>query len=58
MILREPVSIMFGILTALILAFSGALGTSIYQGSMRDCERNNSQLQAEQREGPLQRCAL
>lgn len=46
----------FLIITALIFAFSGTWGLSLYRGTQRDCQELNAALLTEQREGPLRKC--
>ena len=54
--LYEPVTGTFIIIAVLSLLFSWTLGTSIWNGTMRDCETSNVQLLSEQREGPMKQC--
>lgn len=56
MILREPLTGAFVIITVLIFAFSGELFSVFMTKNERDCYKVNQELLASQREGPLRNC--
>jgi hypothetical protein len=56
MILREPITLTYVLITVLILAFSGELFDVFLTKHERDCHARNERLLIEQREGPIQEC--
>ena len=56
MILREPISLTFVLIAALIFAVNGLVFKSFWTIHERDCHAANSLLQLEHREGPLNHC--
>ncbi len=56
MILRDPVTITYALITVLIFAFSGELFDVFLTKHERDCHARNAVLLQEQRQGPLQQC--
>ncbi len=56
MILREPITITYVLITVLILASSGELFDVFLTKHERDCHQRNATLLQDQREGPLQEC--
>lgn len=46
----------FLLITALIFAFSGALGRSLWNGSKAICHESNVMLLSEGKQGPLRPC--
>lgn len=56
MILRDFAIGTWLLITVLTLAFSGELFTVFLTEHEKDCHRRNSQLQQDQKQGPLQEC--
>jgi len=56
MILREPITITYVLITVLILAFSGELFDVFLTKHERDCHKSNALLLAEGRQGPQRGC--
>lgn len=54
--LYEPVSMAWLLITVLILAFSGELGSVFMSKYERDCWKSNAILLEEGRQGPLRGC--
>ena len=48
MILREPITLTYVLITVLIMAFSGELFTVFLTEHEKECHRRNSQLQQDQ----------
>lgn len=56
MILREPITGTYLLITVLCLALSGELFSVFSSNREADCHRRNAALLAAQHEGPLQAC--
>lgn len=56
MILRDPISLTYLLITLLTLAFSGELFSVFLTKAERDCHQHNVNLLQEQRQGPLREC--
>lgn len=56
MVLREPVSATWILISLLILIGSGELFGWMWTDAKKDCHLRNERLLADQREGPLQQC--
>lgn len=56
MILRDPLTLTYLLITVLILAFSGELFTVFLTAHERDCHQRNALLLREKRQGPIQAC--
>lgn len=56
MILHDPITITYALMTVLILALSGELFDVFLTKHERDCHHRNATLLHEQWEGPLQEC--
>ena len=56
MILREPITITYVLITVLILAVSGELFDVFLTEHEKECHRRNATLLQDQKQGPLQEC--
>ena len=56
MILREPVTLTYVLISALIFAFSYTLGDDLLTKHDRDCHKKNAALLERQAEGPMEEC--
>lgn len=56
MILRDPISLTWLLITVLTLAFSGELFDVFLTKHERDCHQRNAWLLEEQKHGPIQQC--
>lgn len=56
MILREPLSLTWLLISVLTLAFSGELFAVFSSSREADCHQRNSVLLMDNRQGPLQEC--
>lgn len=56
MILREPITLTYVLITALIMAVSGELFTVFLTTHENECHRRNATLLQDQKQGPIQEC--
>ena len=56
MILREPITLTYVLITVLIMAFSGELFTVFLTTHEKECHRRNATLLQDQKQGPIQEC--
>ena len=56
MILREPITLTYVLISVLILAFSGELFDVFHTKQEKECHRRNATILQDQKQGPLQEC--
>lgn len=56
MILREPITLTYVLISVLILAFSGELFTVFSTTQEKECHRRNATLLQDHKQGPMQEC--